>query len=287
MSVSASPVHSIHEYGHGIYKVVTFKGVRDPDNVYFRNGEDAQHYDNKLDNSFSRARNMVLQYALCNPWDYFFTGTIDRTKFNRFDLATYQSRLSQFIRDKRKKYHSQIQFLLVPEHHKDGAWHIHGLISGLPVDVLTSFVPPAPQRLIDGGFLNWPDYMDTFGFCSLAPIRDPIATAYYITKYISKDFSQRGSDLGRHLYFHSRPLKRAIKASDVYFYQRPLEEACINDYDFCKTGMVYGEDWTFPYVWDGAEAPELLPLVPVVPDPDFQPQTVEPCYDQLKLEGYL
>ena len=60
---------------------------------------------------------MVLQYALCNPWDYFFTGTIDRTKFNRFDLATYQSRLSQFIRDKRKKYHSQIQFLLVPEHH--------------------------------------------------------------------------------------------------------------------------------------------------------------------------
>ena len=230
---------------------------------------------------------MVLQYALCNPWDYFFTGTIDRAKFNRFDLATYQSRLSQFIRDKRKKYHSQIQFLLVPEHHKDGAWHIHGLISGLPVDVLASFAPPAPQRLIDGGFLNWPDYMDTFGFCSLAPIRDPIATAYYITKYISKDFSQRGSDLGRHLYFHSRPLKRAIKASDVYLYQRPLEEACINDYDFCKTGMVYGEDWTFPYVWDGAEAPELLPLVPVVPDPDFQPQTVEPCYDQLKLEDFL
>lgn len=85
MSVSASPVHSIHEYGHGIYKVVTFKGVRDPDNVYFRNGEDAQHYDNKLDNSFSRARNMVLQYALCNPWDYFFTGTgvyVKRVDFN-------------------------------------------------------------------------------------------------------------------------------------------------------------------------------------------------------------
>ena len=35
------------------------------------------------------------------------------------------------------------------------------------------------------------------------------------------------------------------------------------------------------------QAAEMLPLVPVVPDPDFQPQTVEPCYDQLKLEGYL
>ena len=89
MTSSVSPVHSIHEYGNGIYKVVTFKGVRDPDNAYFRQSENVQHNDKKLDNNFSRARNMVLQYALCNPWDYFFTGTIDRAKFDRFDLDTY------------------------------------------------------------------------------------------------------------------------------------------------------------------------------------------------------
>lgn len=123
MSISASPVHSIHEYANGIYKVVTFKGSRDPDNAYLRIPDATQHYDNKLDNSFSRARNMVLQYALCNSWDYFFTGTIDRAKFDRFNLDIYQSRLSQFVRDKRKKYQSQIQYLLVPEQHKDGAWH--------------------------------------------------------------------------------------------------------------------------------------------------------------------
>ena len=112
MSISASPVHSIHEYANGIYKVVTFKGSRDPDNAYLRTPDATQHYDNKLDNSFSRARNMVLQYALCNSWDYFFTGTIDRAKFDRFNLDAYQSRLSQFVRDKRKKYQSQIQYLL-------------------------------------------------------------------------------------------------------------------------------------------------------------------------------
>ena len=121
MSISASPVHSIHEYANGIYKVVTFKSSRDPDNAYLRTPDVVQHYDNKLDNNFSRARNMVLQYALCNSWDYFFTGTIDRAKFDRFNLDVYQSRLSQFMRDKRKKYQSQIQYLLVPEQHKDGA----------------------------------------------------------------------------------------------------------------------------------------------------------------------
>lgn len=286
MSISAIPVHSIHEYGNGIYKVVTFKGVRDPDNAYLRVSGSVQHNDTKLDNNFSRARNMVLQYALCNPWDYFFTGTIDRVKFDRFNLDTYQSRLSQFIRDKRKKYQSQIQVLLVPEQHKDGAWHMHGLISGLPVDVISSFASPAPQRLIDGGFLNWPDYMNTFGFCSLAPIRDPIATAYYITKYISKDLSRREGDIGKHLYFHSRPLKKAVKASDVYLYQRPLDELCVNEYDFCKTGMVYGEDWSWPYLWDGAEPADEIPLSPVIPDPDFLPSTIEPDYEQLQLDGY-
>ena len=186
-----------------------------------------------------------------------------------------------------KKYQSQIQYLLVPEQHKDGAWHIHGLISGLPEDVISPFAPPAPQRLVDGGFLNWPDYMTTFGLCSLAPIRDAIATAYYITKYISKDLSRRQSDLGKHLYFHSRPLRKAFKASDVYLYNRPLDELCINDYDFCKTGMVYGEDWVWPYDWAGAEPAEEIPLHPVAPDPDFQPLTIEPDSQQLKMEGYL
>lgn len=98
------------------------------------------------------------------------------------------------------------------------------------------FAPPAPQRLVDGGFLNWPDYMTTFGFCSLAPIRDAIATAYYITKYISKDLSRRQSDLGKHLYFHSRPLRKAFKASDVYLYNRPLDELCIKS-EYLKIGL--------------------------------------------------
>lgn len=90
MSISVSPVHSIYEYANGIYKVVTFKGSHDPDNAYLRTSEAVQHNDTKLDNNFSRARNMVLQYALCNSWDYFFTGTIDRAKFDRFNLDAYR-----------------------------------------------------------------------------------------------------------------------------------------------------------------------------------------------------
>ena len=171
--MAVSPVYSIHRYTDEIYKVVAFKGHRDPDFACVR--EEAQHYEVKLDNSFSRARSMVLQYALCNPWDYFFTGTLDERLADRYNLDRYAKRLMQFIRDKRKKYNASFQVLLVPENHKDGAWHIHGLVYGLPASALRPFRYPEPKKLIDGGFLNWPDYQRAFGFCSLAPIRDKVA----------------------------------------------------------------------------------------------------------------
>ena len=33
----------------------------------------------------------------------------------------------------------KITFVLVPEQHKDGAWHEHGLISGLPGEDIRMF----------------------------------------------------------------------------------------------------------------------------------------------------
>lgn len=285
--MGVSPAYTIHQYSEGIYKVVAFKGNRDPDFVHVRDQENEQHYDTKLNEAFCRAKSMVLQYALCNLWDYFFTGTLDENKFNRYELDTYQQKSSQFIRDKRKAYGTQLSFLLVPEPHKNGAWHIHGLLYGLPPSALRKFRPPEPWGLVNSDYLNWPDYMNKFGFCSLAPIKSPVATAFYITKYVSKDLSKRGGDLGKHLYFHSRPLQKAEKASDVYFYNPGLDAYCIHDHDFCKTGMVQNAPWYFPYQWDGAEAVNEVPLDPpssLEPEADFNPFEIDPFYEQLKIE---
>lgn len=220
--MDVSPRYTIHQYSEDIFKVVAFKGVRDSEYIKLRDREEEQHYDTKLNEAFCRAKSMVLQYALCNDWDYFFTGTLDKAKFNRYDLDSFQRRLSQFIRDKRKAYGTQVSFLLVPEQHKDGAWHMHGLISGLPDSVLRRFRPPEPEKLVHSDYLNWPDYMQRFGFCSLGPVRHPVATSFYISKYVSKELSRRGGQLGKHLYFHSRPLNKAVHVSNVYFYNSGL-----------------------------------------------------------------
>lgn len=293
--MALSPAYTIHQYREDIYKVVAFKGNRDPDKVYVRDREDNQRNETKLDSNFSRARSMVLQYALCNPWEYFFTGTLDQAKWQRDDLDTFMRDFSQKIRDWRKEYGFKLDVLLVPEKHEDGMWHVHGLINNLPYYYTSGFywlplpslhMTPYPFKLCNGEYRSWPDFQDRYGYCSLARIRDPIATAYYVTKYIGKNITQREGDLGKHLYFHSRPLKKAEKASDVYLYNPGLDDLCTHEYDFCKTGMVHDAHWYFPYVWDGAEAPEEAPLDPKpIQDPlkDFDPREIDPFYEQLKI----
>lgn len=285
--MSVFPTYTIHRYTDEIYKVVHFKRSGPSDFVRLPvPREEHSHYDTKLSNSVSRARSAVLQYALCNPWEFFFTGTLDRTKFDRYDLDRYQIRLSQFIRDQRKKWGSAIQYLLVPEMHADGAWHIHGLISGLPDSAITLFPHNAPRKLREGGFLNWPDYMDKFGFCSLGAVRDPLAVAFYTVGYLDKNISARAGAVGKHLYFHSRPLNKACKASDIYSYHSELSGLCVNEYEFCSTGMVLDQSWSFPYVWDGADYPieDLTPLRD--PMTGFDPAAVDPTYEQLTISDF-
>lgn len=286
--MAVGPLYTIHQYREDMFKVVRFKGNRDPDRI--RWPSDQKVNDEKLDSNFSRARSMVLQYALCNPWEWFFTGTLDATKFDRFNLDGFMLALSQFVRDKRKVYDAKFQVLLIPEHHKDGATHVHGMIYGLPEEVTPAFLPPAPWKLVKGGFHDWPDYRKKFGYCSLGRIRDPIATAYYITKYITKDLNQRVGDLGKHLYFHSRPLQKSLPVSDVFCYEDKLEEVCTQDYDFCKVGMVRDAPWWFPYQFQysvdrGMDQLDPPAVPQLIRDPleGFDSSTIEPDIEQLSL----
>lgn len=152
----------------------------------------------KLDNNLTRVRTKIFEYALCNDFHYFVTLTLDPVKYDRYDLKKYIKDLGQFIRDYRKKYKCDIQYLLIPEQHKNGAWHMHGLIKGIPMEHLT---------LNENRFLDWSHYSDKFGYISLDIIKDVFRCAKYITKYVSKDLKHR--ELNSKAYYSSRGLKCA------------------------------------------------------------------------------
>lgn len=248
------PDYEIVRFSDQIYKIIRFN--RSPCSVPCGPSPDkaSASYDEKLDASLSRARRVVLELGLCNTWDYFFTCTLDASKLDRFDLVGFNKKLSQFMRDMRKKYGSHISFLLIPEKHKDGAWHMHGLVSGIPRDRLTAFIRGLhPDKLCNRGYLNWPDYASRFGFCSLSPIKDPYRVAYYITKYVTKDLCQRKNEVGSHLYYSSQRLNRAVRVSEVIGNCSELNSMLTHHYEFCSTGMTRPSDsldWTFPLVYD-------------------------------------
>lgn len=173
--------------------------------------------ENKINESILRSKSKIFELAFCNPWDWFFTGTINPNKQDRTDLELFHKQLTQWLRDYNKKYKLNIKFLFVPEKHKDGkSWHIHGFIYGLPVEHLIQFQvgdkmgKGLADKVIQGDIVyNWQAYFNRFGFCDLEPIRNHEAVSKYITKYINKELANSVTELNAHTYYHSRGLKFA------------------------------------------------------------------------------
>lgn len=168
----AKPLYSCYHYKDDFYKIVKFKRSNDdffPSTVREDPSVNEKAGDRFL-SSLSRSRSSVL--------------TIDGSRHDRFNLDSFLTRFTQFIRDLRKKYGCKLLYLLVPEKHKDGAWHIHGLLSGLPGASVVPFIPGVhPDKLI-GKYLNWTDYSDKFGFCSLGHIQDPVIVAVSLISFL-------------------------------------------------------------------------------------------------------
>jgi len=170
----------------------------------------------KLDESISRTKSRLYEYALCNPWDWFVNFTLDPVKYDRHDLKRYCKDLAQWIRNYNRLRNTNIKYLFVPERHKDGAWHIHGFICGLPPDHLTPFTleDHLPYKLrkklaANHAVYNWEAYAKKFGYCDIEPIRNPEAAKKYILKYITKDLSRCVSELNAHMFYASQGLNKA------------------------------------------------------------------------------
>ena len=269
------PDYNIYHFSSGIFKIVHFKSTA----PVFLSGEKKQRKGNefKLDPAISRARRTVLELGLCNDWKYFATFTIADDKHDRKDLQTFHSRFLTWLRYMRKKYPDvSIRFVLVPEQHKDGSWHMHGLFSDIS-SLLISFKDLAdrgesvPWKLVKNGYYNWEAYQNKFGFCSFGVIRNKVAVGFYIVKYISKSLKESAVPVGLDLYYPSRGLNHAQLHGDIYGNCGYLDKFLTNHYDFCSTGMTHVKDGVS---WDFAM--EFMLIEPLeVENPSDQTEVLE------------
>ena len=216
----------VHDFG--ILKKYTDKSYKLTHmNSYRRSGfeiDDEPNYtakgtagnDGKLDTSLFRTKRTIIELAMCNPWNLFCTFTLDKNKYDRKDLKKFNKDLSQFIRDYRKKYTVDIRFMLIPEQHQDGCWHMHGFIYGLPLSHLREFsvterLPVKILTRLKSGkrVFTWEAYAKKFGFADIELIENQEASIRYITKYVTKEALDASRELNTHLYYASKGLKRA------------------------------------------------------------------------------
>jgi hypothetical protein len=124
-------------------------------------------------------KRIVRDIALCNNFEYFVTLTF---KKDRYDYFKKTQQLNDWCKNLRKN-HKEFKYLFIPEKHKDGAIHIHGLLSNFPEQYLT---PANTKRKNTYNINRW-----RFGYSTAVKIKqqepDFSKVANYITKYITKE----------------------------------------------------------------------------------------------------
>ena len=191
----------------------------------------------RFSNSVSRSRSRVFELAMCNEFTHFCTFTQDEKLRDRFNLSEFRKDLAQLVRNINRGRDIKIKYLLIPEQHKNGAWHIHGLLMGLTDTDLREFtlkekLPEKLRKRIAKGekIFDWKRYRQAFGYFTCTKIENHTACAKYITKYVSKDMQKNLLETGQHLFFASQGLKGRESVVKNCFEPCPVSEWDFENY---------------------------------------------------------
>lgn len=190
------------------------------DGQYTREIEDDldRHFEHVHEVSMKRTKKSVYDYARCNDWDLFVTFTFSPKKVDRYDYDDCVKKLSKWIKNLKMRSSPALSYLVVPERHKDGAWHFHGLFSGIPEDLMVWGGKYVIKRLKTAS--GRPKFVRTgekiyqigkykLGWMTATQVREKDKVTSYITKYITKEML--AGLYGRKRYWCSRNLLKPVE----------------------------------------------------------------------------
>lgn len=189
-----------------IFERVRYDGKEEIYNPFTEEWEQLPEMDEEkaalyLRRSGNRSKACVYDIARSNCWDWFLTFTFNFAKVDRYNYDTCVKALSKWLNNIRVRKAPDLKYIVVPEQHKDGAWHFHGL-----------FADCSGLTFKDSGVLdqsgrpvyNLTDYK--LGFSTATKVTSSQRAATYICKYITKDLA--GKTAGKKRYWASRNCAR-------------------------------------------------------------------------------
>jgi hypothetical protein len=142
-----------------------------------------------LERSARRARSNLLMRACSTTWDWFGTLTLDREKLpeglSRRDVGAVDW-VYEWFHKLRARY-PEMMYILVPECHKNGAYHFHVLLAGVPSALMAPAMKGATHIHHAGNpVFHFLPFQHGVGFTSMTAVRSSLRVARYMVKYLTK-----------------------------------------------------------------------------------------------------
>lgn len=173
----------------------------------------------------SRARsiNAIYDIARSNFWEWFVTFTFDPKRSDRYDYKECSKKLSKWFNHTREVCPDMV-YLVVPEQHKDGAFHFHGLFSGIDYLPFTfsGKLDKQGRPIYNIGSYKW-------GFTTATKVGDSAKASSYLCKYVTKDLC--AVTAGKKRYWSSKNVKRPeiIELDIMESYLERIKQFLIGD----------------------------------------------------------
>lgn len=210
--------------------------------------------DGKRSENLSRSRRTITDIILCNPFDYFCTFTFNAEKVDRFNYKECKKKITEVFKNYKNRCSFDFRYIIIPEFHKNGGIHFHGMVGGLRKGDLKTpdyiwkrskktgelFLVPNTK-----GYVDWEYYSKKLGFFSCSKVKDYEKCARYVAKYVTKDLMSM--PLGQNAYMCSKNLSRPELIFDMDDVPRVFDTPDFKC-DFCeikRSSESYGvvPDW--------------------------------------------
>lgn len=229
-----------------------------------------------LKSSLSRTVNNIYSITRSNNWEYFITLTFDRNVVNAYDYDIVVDKLSKWINNIKQRYAKNLKYIIVPELHKDGAYHFHGLIADCGNIEFKDSGKKVTQKFKDSKGLTRYKKTDqiiynignyNLGFSTATKIVDTSKASNYICKYITKELCK--NTFGKKRYWNSRNLNLAeieeyhLNEDEMFQLQLLLQSNFLNNVNYSKS--CEGTYVDVQYIELDCNIKDLIPDMELIP----------------------
>lgn len=201
--------------------------------------------DENKERSLRRTQKELQDLIDCNDFEWFGTFTFDAKKIDRYDEKLVKTTFTKWANNQ-KRHSPNMNYIFVPERHKDGAIHFHALLGNY-----NGKMQQSGSKWQGEPIFNLTSYK--YGFTNFTKIRDKAKTANYCRKYITKDMYSTKASQRR--YWRSTNLKTPQKVynhtfDDVLKYwlknDNPTPDGSINPSDISTYTNTHVDVFSFP-----------------------------------------